>query len=288
MKKRVIISYIAMVSVAIFIAMPAVADTVLFSTGDPDGKIGTLSTPANANRLQTETADDFVLTQASQITQAAFMGLLPSGLPVSSVTDIAIGIYHVFPMDSANPPSGSVPTRTNSPADVAFVALDSSGGQLSFTSTLLNPSFAVANTVVNGINKIPNQFTGGEGPATGQEVLVSVVFTSPLLLGPGHYFFSPEVQLTDGNFLWLSAPKPIVPPGTPFTSDLQSWIRTDGTGGLAPDWLRIGTDITHEGPFNATFSLSGEPAVPEPSTLLLLGTGVAVLTARRRKHLVGK
>ena len=46
-------------------------------------------------------------------------------------------------------------------------------------------------------------------------------------------------------------------PGTPFTTgtDLQSWIRNDA---LAPDWLRIGTDITHQGPFNAAFSLSGE------------------------------
>jgi len=71
--------------------------------------------------------------------------------------------------------------------------------------------------------------------------------------------------LTDGNFLWLSAPKPI---GAP--PDLQSWTRNDD---LAPDWLRIGTDITAQGPFNAAFSLSGQ-TVPEPSTLLLLGTGL--------------
>ncbi len=44
-------------------------------------------------------------------------------------------------------------------------------------------------------------------------------------------------------------------PGTPLTLDLQSWIRNDA---LAPDWLRIGSDITGQGPFNAAFSLSGE------------------------------
>jgi hypothetical protein len=100
-----------------------------------------------------------------------------------------------------------------------------------------------------------------------------VDFTTPILLDPNHYFFRPEVQLADGNFLWLSAPKPIVSPGTPFTPDLQSWIRNDD---LAPDWLRIGTDITHEGPFNASFSLTGQ-TTPEPSTLLLMGTGLLAL-----------
>src|SRR4029453_4748363 len=37
--------------------------------------------------------------------------------------------------------------------------------------------------------------------------------------------------------------------------DLQSWIRNDA---LAPDWLRSGTDLPGQGPFNAAFSLSGE------------------------------
>jgi hypothetical protein len=97
--------------------------------------------------------------------------------------------------------------------------------------------------------------TGGEGPVTGQEVLITVTFNPAIKLPANHYFFRPEVQLSTGNFLWLSAPKPITAPGTPFAADLQSWIRNDN---LAPDWLRIGTDITGQGPFNASFSLSGE------------------------------
>jgi hypothetical protein len=80
-----------------------------------------------------------------------------------------------------------------------------------------------------------------------------------------------RVQLSNGNFLWLSAPKPIVPPGTSFTPDLQSWIRNDG---LAPDWLRVGDDITGQGPFNAAFILSGQP-VPEPSTSAFVLLGLA-------------
>ena len=43
-------------------------------------------------------------------------------------------------------------------------------------------------------------------------------FTNPFSLPPGHYFFVPQVELSgaDDNFFWLSANRPIVPPGTPF------------------------------------------------------------------------
>ena len=131
--------------------------------------------------------------------------------------------------------------------------------------------------MVNGINAIPNQFTGGEGAVTGEEVQFNVTFMTPFFVGAGdHDFFRPEVALSSGNFLWLSAPKPIISPGTPFqfpggpTTDLQTWIRNDGPGALAPDWARIGTDITAQGPFNAAFSLSGT-VVPEPGFGVLLG-----------------
>jgi hypothetical protein len=95
---------------------------------------------------------------------------------------------------------------------------------------------------------------------TGQEVQFNVHFNTPFSLdGHDHIFFRPEVDLGNaGDFLWLSAPKPIfLPPGTPFANDLQTWTRTDGAGALAPDWERIGTDVTHQGPFNASFSLTG-------------------------------
>src|SRR2546423_10415423 len=190
-----------------------------FSTGDPDGKIGTASRLGSAGTIQIETADDFVLAENTLIQQATFIGLIPSGASLSSITRVEVEIYRVFPADSTNPPSGNVPTRVNSPADVEIdeATSDSADGTLTFTATLLNGNFSVLNSVVNGINKSPNQFTGGEGPVTGQEVQITVTFNPAISLPADHYFFRPEVQLTTGDFLVLSAPKPIVAPGTPFT-----------------------------------------------------------------------
>ena len=99
-------SLATLLTVGLFSAVPAAADSFSFSTGNPDGKIGTLSRPASAGKIQTETADDFVLSQPTIIDQGTFTGLLPSGAPLSSIVDVEIEIYHVFPKDSA-PPSGN-------------------------------------------------------------------------------------------------------------------------------------------------------------------------------------
>jgi uncharacterized repeat protein (TIGR01451 family) len=239
------------------------AATFTFSTGLPDGKIATASRPSSGAGIEIESADDFLLPSSpstfTRIDHATFFGLLPSGALLSSVSKVIVEIYDIFPLDSTNPPSGNVPTRVNSPSDVDLDSRDSAGGTLTFTPAVVSATFSATNSVVNGINPSPNQFTGGEGSVTGEEVEFDVTFNPPLVLPSGHYFFVPQVLLSSGNFLWLSAPKPIVAPGTPFASDLQSWIRNSS---LAPDWLRIGTDITHQGPFNATFSLAGESGGP--------------------------
>jgi hypothetical protein len=256
-----------------------------FSTGNPDGLIATLSRVASPGKLETETADDVLTTEAqTTITNATFTGLLPLGTPLSAVNQVEIELYHVFPIDSTFPPDGRVNTRVNSPSDNNFDARDSNiPGQLSFTTTLVSPTFSALNSVVNGIHAAPNQFTGGEGPVTGEEVQINVTFTTPFVLGPDHVFFRPEVGVTNGDFLWLSAPRPIVAPGTPFWGDLQSWIRNDGPGTLAPTWSRIGTDITNQGPFNASFSLNGF-SVPEPQTWILLGSALTELGLIRRRR----
>jgi hypothetical protein len=93
-------------------------------------------------------------------------------------------------------------------------------------------------------------------------IQIDITFTPPVVLAADHYFFRPEVEVP-GGFLYLSAPKPIVAPGTPFMGDLQAWIRNSD---LKPDWLRIGTDIIGGTPvqtFNMAFSLTGETTVEE-------------------------
>jgi hypothetical protein len=236
---------------------------VIVNTGNPDGKLGALSRRSSANKLETETADDFVLKQTTVLTGASIKGLISPATPLANITNVEVELYHVFPLDSANadPLAGNVPSRMNSPSDVEIDAAtrDGSLGSLRFSTTLLNANFSVLNTVVNGINKKPLNTTHGEGPATGEEVEITVAFTNPIVLPAGHYFFRPEVLVNGGNFLYLSAPRPIVAPGTTIAGDLQAWIRNSS---LSPDWLRIGTDIIgSDAPppptFNMTFSLSG-------------------------------
>jgi hypothetical protein len=276
------------ITLALIGLLPAVAAAetpFFFSTGDPDGKIATATRPDAGGVFEIESADDFVLTHSTSISSATFTGLVPTG---ATVGEVVVEIYRVFPKDSdisrtSGPPTFStpqVPTRVNSPSDVAFDSRDSSGS-LSFSTNVLSASFTALNSVTpGGVHPAPGFQTGGNGPATGEEVEFSVTFATPFVLPADHYFFVPQVELDDGAFLWLSAPKPIVPPGTPFLPDLQSWTRD---AALDPDWLRIGTDIV--GPpvtgapaptFNETFSLTGA-VVPEPSTWAMMLLGFAGL-----------
>jgi hypothetical protein len=241
-----------------------------FSTGTPDGLIATISEPANAHNShrEFESADDFVLGSQTEIRQASFTGLLTGGATPKDLSNVIVEVYRIFPKDSNLKRTPKVPTRANSPSDVAFQSRDSAAYGLSFQANVLRASFtaqaSVSSAAKIGVN------SKGDGRVTGEEVVFNVTFDHPLDLPADHYFFVPQVGLAAGapagaHFLWLSAPKPIKPPGTSFpagATDLQSWMRDDPP--LAPDWLRVGTDIIKAGApptfqtYNATFALKGE------------------------------
>jgi hypothetical protein len=252
-----------------------------FSTGLPDGKIATITEPASAHtaHVEYESADDFALTTETVLQRASFTGLLTGGATPRDVSSVDVEIYRVFPNDSdvdrtSGAPTFStdkVPTRVNSPSDVQLDARDSADHELLFHTRVLRASFT-AQASVSSADKI-SVHSSGNGPVTGEEVQFEVNFKVPFDLPAGHYFFVPQVGLSGkapagADFLWLSAPKPIASPGTPFpagVNDLQSWMRDDPP--LAPDWLRIGTDIIGGTTFNASFSLSGHTVGPHISSL---------------------
>lgn len=262
MKNRVSVTIVALALATYFVAA-AKADQFSFSTGSPDGKLGALSRPAGSQGVETETADDFVLTQPTVLSGATVHGLIKGGGNASNITRAEVEIYHIFSLDSDTNRTPDVPTRQNSPSDheIGTATRDSNDGSLSLVASNVS-DFQVLNSVVNGINKFPQQLTHGELAATGEQVELRITFQTPIFLAAGHYFFRPEVEVSgSGNFLFLSAPRPITS-GTPFpagVTDLQAWIRN---ANLAPDWLRIGTDIVGAGTFNMSFSLRGN-TVPQ-------------------------
>ena len=283
---------------ASLLVAPAIGATI-YNNLTPSDLIGVATRPDTA-QFEIEAGDDFFLGSQTRITGASFDGLLvplPSGA-LPTISQVLIEIYRVFPADSnvartSGPPTFStpqVPTRVNSPSDVAFDTRDSLGGGLTFMPIVLSASFTANNSVKpGGIHPMPGQTTGGNGPVTGQEVQINVTFLTPFDLPADHYFFVPQVLLSNGgDFFWLSASRPIAGAGTtPFpvgVTDLQAWTRD---AALDPDWLRVGTDIVGGGAtaptFNTAFALDGT-VVPKPTTEMLILAGVSLIALGWRRR----
>jgi hypothetical protein len=272
---------------AIF-AAPASAD-VIYNNLTPNNAMAIASRPGSPGVFEIEAADDFVVgAPTTLINTASFVGLLVPGAGAFSVSSVIVEIYRVFPKDSNTVRTPNVPTRANSPSDDAFATRGDTPAELTFGTSVLNATFTAANTVQpGGIHPSPLQTTGGNGALTGQEVEFDVTFTIPFSLPADHYFFVPQVTLTNGaQFYWLSASRPISGAGTtPFpagVTDLQAWTRD---AGLDPDWLRVGMDIVGGATppaFNAAFALNGT-AIPEPSSIVLLVSALAMIGVSRRR-----
>ena len=167
-------------------AVPAAADTTFFNTGNPDGRIATATRPESAGGFEIESADDFILGTHTSITGATFTGLLTNRAPLTSVGEVRVEIYRVFPNNSdigrtsGSPPFSTpqVPARLNSPSDNALDTRNSTSG-LTFTKVDKGVFEAFNSVQPGGIHPDPNVHTGGDGKIAGEEVRFDLTFSPP-------------------------------------------------------------------------------------------------------------
>lgn len=236
-------TYLLAVGFGAMLASSLFADTI-YNNLTPNNMMAIATRPESSGNFEIETGDDFVVSQQTAITSATFVGMIvpgPSGTP--DISDVVAEIYRVFSKDSNTARTPNVPTRANSPSDVAFDSRDSTSNGLSFAVAIPIPGItSTLNSIQpGGIHPSPSQTTGGNGVLSGgQEVQITVSFSTPFNLPADHYFFVPQVGVTNGGqFYWLSASRPISGAGTtpfpPGVTDLQAWTRD---AMLDPDWLR--------------------------------------------------
>ena len=91
----------------VFSVSPAWAAPFSFTTGQPDGRMAAATRIEGGGLIEIEAGDDFITTaDQTTLTSASFFGLLPGNTSVSSIAQVVVEIYRVFPLDSVFPPDG--------------------------------------------------------------------------------------------------------------------------------------------------------------------------------------
>ena len=149
------------------LAAPAIGATI-YNNLTPNNMMAIATRPSSPGVFEIEAGDDFLLGSQTSITSASFVGLLVPGTGgTPAISEIVAEMYRVFPLDSNATRTPNVPTRVNSPSDVAFDSRDSAASQLTFTTSTLAGTFTALNSVQpGGIHPSPNQTTLGNGPLT--------------------------------------------------------------------------------------------------------------------------
>src|SRR5262245_18746563 len=132
--------------IGMMLASPTFAASI-YNNLTPNNQMALATRPDSPGKFEIETADDFALTSQTIINSASFVGLLVPGTGGSSISNVVVEMYRIFPLDSNTARTPNVPTRANSPSDVAFDSRDSIAAQLTFSMSVLNPIFTALNSV---------------------------------------------------------------------------------------------------------------------------------------------
>src|SRR5438094_2492134 len=124
------------------LAAPASGATI-YNNLTPNSQIAIATRPDSPGTFEIEAADDFLLGSQTIINTASFVGLIVPGTGgTPSISEVVAEMYRVFPNDSnttrtSGPPTFStpqVPTRVNSPSDIALDSRDSAASGLTFST----------------------------------------------------------------------------------------------------------------------------------------------------------
>ena len=126
--------YLVTVTIFCLLVSPAFGATI-YNNLTTTNAMGIATRPDSPGLTEIEGADDFFLSARTLITSASIVGVIVPGPTggAATITDIVAEMYRIFPADSDDTRIPHVPTRANSPSDVAFDSRDSNvAGQLEF------------------------------------------------------------------------------------------------------------------------------------------------------------